>query len=844
MSLSKNGSAYKEAPSAFDWFWNLIGQTGGGTTPDEMCSFCDITGERRITKEQPEEYEEVTVVRQEFNRDTRKFEKVTKNVMRLKEFPDEPHPTEIVENMQYQYQSEGFVNEKQMPFCTNVIDGIERPHYAHYSCIRDLIIQEDAVANVALCPECRSKVQEKIVVLVRNTPGYAKKLQIIKEKNEKLKKFQDIIYRRELSYYYQNGSMLLQNEMNKMIYDENNARKKMQPMEKHLYQLAIQTYTDRFFEISENEEGLTIYEDMKKNFFKHIPLSYTDEMFDIEHADMASIVIMGTADFVDRKMEKYLNDKKPELMSMPPEVMRGVVQYFLMTYLAAHIWTVLQEGFEATKKYVNMGMDHRKAIVWVFMLDPRPILFGDFEIVKLLYNDVIGADASSPYKDSVPIPLYGLSDDHINWLYLMGFSFQRFVVSKKHGKKIGDYKVSIPRLLFWKQRDYDTPIKTISNYIINGAGSGIDNAVANAIATISYNNRDEGGSVRFEIGPYNGMDMTPKQWAIRLGEEEAITRRAERRQEENERQIIQEIEGLSISELLFGQSSSNLNNPQQLFDLLSNAVYALDMDAYNRYKKYALENGVLLHVSIQQPNRNPWLKAIKTAGAKYKLFYYVVFIDIVMNVMITGGSKKVTTAEQSYCANALVNKVLGYFAADCDLNDYKNLMRALKFRNYLYFAEQNADNMVINNVKYVKYLYEKVEEYAYSISYLPADDLDRYQRSLNTISTRENDIGENVPLVALYINDMILKSYVEEDDEPVRTFLKLIQLILEYCFSGKGIRKIKPFIKNNKELLEDLMPQLNIEVFADIIIKHQGLDKLQRLAMTYDIREAVKNKNK
>jgi hypothetical protein len=376
---------------------------------------------------------------------------------------------------------------------------------------------------------------------------------------------------------------------------------------------------------------------------------------------------------------------------------------------------------------------------------------------------------------------------------------------------------------------------------MNGAGSGIDKATANAIATISYNNRDEaGGSVRFEIGPYDGMDMTPKQWSMRLGEEEAITRREERRQEENERQIIQEIEGLSISELLFGQSSSNLNNPQQLFDLLSNAVYAMDMDAYNRYKKYALENGVLLHVSIQQPNRNPWLKAIKTAGAKYKLFYYVVFIDIVMNVMITGGSKKVTTAEQTYCANALVNKILGNFAVNNDLMDYKNLMRALKFKDYLYFAERYADNMVINNVEYVKNIYEKVEQYADLIAYLPASDMDRYQRSLNIISTTENSIVSVVPLVALYINNMILKSYVEEDDEHVRTFLKLIQLILEYCFSGKGIRKINPFIKNNKELLEDLMPQLNIEVFADLIIKHRGLDGVQRLAMTYDIREAVK----
>ena len=164
----------------------------------------------------------------------------------------------------------------------------------------------------------------------------------------------------------------------------------------------------------------------------------------------------------------------------------------------------------------------------------------------------------------------------------------------------------------------------------------------------------------------------------------------------------------------------------------------------------------------------------------------------------------------------------------------------IKFKDYLSFVERFGDNMVINNVKYVAGIYEKVKYYADSLGYLPAVDMDRYQRSLNTLSTREGDIGQNVPLVALYINDMILKSYVEEDDDAVRTFLELIQLLLNYSFSGKGIRKIKPFIIKNEELLEDLMPQLNIEVFADLIIKHNELDRLQRLAMTYDIREAVK----
>jgi hypothetical protein len=485
-------------------------------------------------------------------------------------------------------------------------------------------------------------------------------------------------------------------------------------------------------------------------------------------------------------------------------------------------------------------MDHKKSIVWVFMLDPRPILFGDFEIAQMLYNYVIGADSDSMYKNSVPIPLTGLSEDHIKWLYLMGFSFERFIESKEHGNKIGDYKVSIPSLLFWKQREYDTPIKTISNVIVNG--SGIDKATADIIATISYNMREERGSVRFEVGPYGGMDMTPKQWAIRMAEEEAIVQRQRRRQQENERQIVQSIEGMYISELLFGQSSANTDNSQQVFNFLERAVYKLNMKDYIKYKKYALEHGVLLHVSNQQPNRNPWLKAIKDAGPRYKMFYYVVLIDIMMNVMITGGKKKVTIPERNYIATALTNKILGNFAEICDLQDFKDLTDMIKFKDYLSFVERLGDNMVINNVKYVAGIYEKVLQYAGAISYLPAEDMDHYQHSLNTISTREDDIGQNVPLVALYINDMILKSYVEEDDDAVRTFLKLIQLLLNYSFSGTGIRKIKPFITKNEELLQDLMPQLNIEVFADLIIRRQEFNDVERLAMTYDIREAVKNK--
>ena len=146
-------------------------------------------------------------------------------------------------------------------------------------------------------------------------------------------------------------------------------------------------------------------------------------------------------------------------------------------------------------------------------------------------------------------------------------------------------------------------------------------------------------------------------------------------------------------------------------------------------------------------------------------------------------------------------------------------------------------------MKYVKDIYEKVSYYYDVLGYLPAHDIDRYQRSLNTISTKENDIiMDTVPSVALYINDMILKSYVEEDDDSIRAFLQLIQLILGYCLSGKGIKKIRPYIKNNNELLKDLMPQLNIEVFADLIIKRQDFDKVNSLAMTYNIREAVKKK--
>jgi hypothetical protein len=630
-----------------------------------VCSICLGSNNKRIVKEHPEVYEEVFSTVREFNKKTRQFEKITKKVMRLKIFDDEPHETETIENSNFQYLEDGFVVEELFPICSKVLNTVMTHHYGHYSCIRDLVIAKDSDYNITKCPQCRDYILDDVYDTIKQGPNYQEKRKKISEKNKNIKKFDDSIVQRHLRYRYKGGSMLSEDE-----------------------------------------------------------------------------------------------------------------------------------------------------------------------IVKMIYN-----------ADSVPIPLYGITKDHALFLYNGGFVFTRFAVSKKYGKKIDDYSVSIPRLLFWEQRSYDTSIKAISNNIVNG--SGIDKEVADAIATISYQNNDNNGSVHFEIGRYGGMDFSYYQLEIFDTQRKAKKRRQERIMEENELQLFQDIEGLCISELLFGQHSTNDPSSKFIFKMLTKAVNNFDMEKYIMYKRHSLYGGVLLRVSMTRPDCNPWLKRLKKC--ENKIFYYVVLIDLMMNVMITGRSKNIATelcASARY-ADTLINKVLGKISNDLDINQFKKLVPIVDFMSYVNFAEKNNDDTVLNSVKVVKYVYEKVLYYGDNIGMEACLNIEEYQRCLHTIATNPDGIVNSVPLVPLYINSMILKCFVNEDDEEKdeerRAFLQLIQLILEYCLTGKGIKKIKLFIKNNSESLHTMMLKLNVDVFADLIIKgQQDFDNVKRLAMTYDFRCALK----
>ena len=121
---------------------------------ERICAICNVKGIKKITKEQPEIYEESVVTRKEFNKEKRQFETITKTVMRLQELPDEPDVNEIIENNTCQYFQNGFIYEHLIPYCSNVLNNIQHVHYGHYSCLRmDLFYVLRSTSTVVLCCE-------------------------------------------------------------------------------------------------------------------------------------------------------------------------------------------------------------------------------------------------------------------------------------------------------------------------------------------------------------------------------------------------------------------------------------------------------------------------------------------------------------------------------------------------------------------------------------------------------------------------------------------------------------------------------------------------------------------
>lgn len=814
----------------------------------KICAICNVKGVKKITKEQPEIYEESVVTKRVFNKKIRQFETITKTAMILKELPDEPDTDEVIEHNGYQYFQNGFLKERLIPYCVNFLNNKKHTHYGHYSCIRDLIIHDYVNNAKHKCPICRSALTKKTVNIVLKSSKFIDKLGIAIKKHELMNKFKVINESRSINYYYKNGSYLFDHEIKVKsdAREKSDVRETFKSLENQLFDEAQSLYSKNIRSITASKHGFKKYIKLKNNFFKNISDKIKGECFDVDHADYAALyVLKNDRDYiVDPRLNIYL--KKNYLKTIDT---MNKSKYYIMTYYAVYMLRRHFNSVENIMKYMKDDCETKlKIAVWLFLINKRHFMFNDFEIAKYMYNNVINASKNSIHTNGLAIPLYGISTEHAIWLYSHGFVFTRFAYSKEHGKKINDYLISIPSLLFWEQREYDTTIKAISNNIVNG--SGIDKSIADAIATISYEKEkdsDYSGSVRFEDGPYDSKDMTSRQWQIKLFQELAVEKRSERLRQQRDFEEMQEIEGFCIAECFNEPSYIIINEMEYYYKRLIDAIYGEERDSLEKYVYYkynALKCGIKLNITLIQINRHPWLKKLVDNGEQGTIFYYTVLIDLFMNVIITGGSKKVHDENSriiqtaNFC-NILTNKILGNICNDLSIGALKYMLdNCVNFGNYIDFVnnksygvfENSRWDMLKEHVDYVSTIYAKMLVYSMKIVQTVRNDINKYQHSLHHIS-QDKTIIFNVPHFVLYINRIITNGLDEDDSEAVICFVTLIQKILEFVYTNTSIKRVKLYVKNKKNVLGDYLKEINVEIFSDMIIKRNDIEMNTKLFM-------------
>jgi hypothetical protein len=810
-----------------------------------ICGICNVEGIKKITKQQPEVYEETVVTRKEYNKKTRQFETITKTVMKLQELPDEPDEQEIIENNTCQYLENRFIYEHLIPYCSNVLNNIRHVHYGHYSCLRDMIINDRVHCNKHKCPMCRTPISIEIVNMILLSPMFVNKMSNAIQKNELLKKFKITNDGRTVNFLYKNGSYLFEQEIFKQKQEDDDTRSKFMPIEVELYDEALKVYTNKVKTIAASKHGFKKYIKLKNNFFKNISQKFKGNNFDNEYSDYAFCFVTKNENIVDPRLNDYL--KKHCSVSSINTIEK--TRYYIMSYLIVYMLRNHFNNIENVMKYVEQDIENRKIAVWLVVLNLGHFMFNDFEIARYAYKEIMSCPVQSVYSKKIPIPLYCISTEHVLWLYENGFVFTRFAYSKEHGKKLNNYMISIPSLLFWEGREYDTSIKSISNNIVNG--SGIDRSVADAIATISYEARTHSeypGTVLFEDGPYLCKDMTTKEWQIKLFEELAIEKRLERSRQQRELEDLQEIEGLCVAECFNERPAIVINETFYYYERLCSAIYNPDdtsnLEKYVYYKYNALKSGLRLNITLIQINRQPWLKKLIENGENGTVFYYTVLIDLFMNVIITGGcktfndehSKIVQTA--NFC-NVLVNKILGKICNDFSIGSLKYMLdNCVNFGNYVDFVnnksygafEHTRWDMLKEHVDYVSTIYAKMLVYSMKMVQTARVDFDKYQHSLHKIA-QDKTIIYNVPHFVLYLNRIVTNGFDEEDSEKVVCFITLLQKILEFVYTNASIKKVNLYVKNKKSVLGEDLKKINVEIFSDMIIKRNDIEMNTKLTM-------------
>jgi hypothetical protein len=810
---------------------------GGGSNENETCVLCGEDGTRPITKEQPVVLQEREVLVWQKNATTNKAEQVKKIVKRPVEMPPLPHETEKVENTDFQYLENGFVMERQFPVCNNVIKGEKMPHYCHYSCIRDYILMKDINGEPTKCPECRQNILETVLVLIREGDNYKQKNQPALEKNEKIKKFDEFNETRIREYTY-NGTMLTRDEMVHLNFDEETAETVYFTKAQEYFGVCQEYFGLAVQIVFTSEKGFETYNNLfKHEILKTVPKTFKniDDKITVKgnDIDIALFMFLEESDWEtvnDKKLKEHLINKFNAISKNYEKKLNYYKQtafWYVMAFgIGMFCKIAISSGVEKLRKMINDDKNKRSFLLWIMGVDGSYLFFTDFMVTKYIYDELLSKAQKDYFIEMYSIPLYGVSQEFALWLYSKGFVFTRFAVSKKHGRKFDDYHVSIPKLLFWYPRGYETQVDTIVDTIVRG--SGIDKGVAQAIGTISYENRenDIAGTVKFEVGPFNGFDVSLKEWNVMLKKQEKVEFREERRRYEIERQRYQKREGLRISEMLFGQDSANVIDADKILKNLKNALNERNLEKYKENRFEALYGGIKFNLSTIGYKTNAWLSKLEQDST----MYYVVLFDLAFNNIITSNDIEKVSEILTFLNTVIFEKLF----LTKNMTDFQTIYNNIEFDNYIRIVENIARDMYQDENwknKFTDLLslrdryidtFGKVYDLYVAVS---QNDIQRYQSRVIMYSS---DIIKRVKARAYYVKKdgyIVHQAMVNEINDNENYLIIFVQHILNFIFKNSSLDHFMSVVTDNTTNVNNL---LKIQQAFDVLDKNQFMNLIKQ----------------
>lgn len=816
-----------------------------------QCAVCGEVGTRPITKEQPIVLQEREVTVWQRNPTTNKPEQVKKIVKRPKTLEPLPHESQKVQNAEYQFDKDGFVMEKLFPICSNL-------HKAHYSCIRNVILDADSLNNTPVCPLCRYNISGDFLTTMRETSGYKNRLKEFNERNLKIKKFETGMFHRS-SAFDSVGSMLYRDEMVELGFDEDLANGMYVTKASEHFNLMMSYYIMMTKNgVIDTKDPYDSYNKMfKGELFESVPFVFkkvsdtvvvkkddaeyafymtlrtSSELYNMLNGSIHNIGSTKLSNMLEKKFIKFEKEKEAK-----SNLHKERAFWYIMVFGIGFVMKLIREGKIETFKNLLKDKSFKNMVVWIMAVYAPPLIFSNFEITKYMYEKILNEEQKNFLPQMYPIPLYGLSKDFSLWLYNKGFVFTRFAVYKKGGRKFDDYNVSIPVLLFFNTRIYDTDIKTITNFIVRG--SGIDKSVAEAIATVSYENNDNdlNGTVRFELGPFYGKDVTIKQWNVMVKMSIANQESARRHRQNVERQRLQDREGYRISELLFNELPSNYD-VSSIYENINNAITSRDLEKYYEYRFELVSVGVMYNnFDIARPDRHPWLRKLKGGSDGNKIMYYIVLFDLSLNNIILTGEE-----DGVYNLYQFLSKMVEKLLNSCTVSEINEIMKHVNLEFYLklFNTMKNYDNELFKTKEKILNILNK--EYTVSFGYLNVlyesifnnNKFDSYQSSIIKKARKDiieiNNGNESMRYEGYAFNKTILNS-LNSENSIAFYFVSFTQSILEFIFKRNGN-------------LRSFGAIINAEKIENVQIAFDKLDKNGYLRLLNNVKyESQEEKNK